>query len=107
MGIVCQPLLLKYKSIVIDADTIRIKFKIFPTPYILRIKKKSVDKEYIRPLLEFVKIIEKERKKQIKAIIKNEILTRAFEGSIKNIIKVRTSQEKTVRISVGRKFFLF
>ncbi|OGM09828.1 hypothetical protein A2Z67_03450 [Candidatus Woesebacteria bacterium RBG_13_36_22] len=61
--------------------SIKIKFKIFPTPKYLRIKNMNIPEEKRIPLLELAKIKERVKKIEIKKEAKNNGTAPVKEGS--------------------------
>jgi len=84
----------------------RIAFNIFPTPKRHRITKIRNEKLYKKPRLEFVRIIERERRAERKSSVRKRIFVKIGAGSTKKTVKTSIVQKVAVAISVGRKFFL-
>ena len=68
---------LKYTSVQIAIARIKTKFKIFPTPRYIRIKKRVREMEAIKPRRECAKRI------VVKKVIKNKGITPKMSGSTK------------------------
>jgi hypothetical protein len=96
----------KYISAANPRPKIKRRFKIFPTPKYLRIRKRTRHKAIINPLLVFVKITANVKSSARKTMRKKIVIIPGIFGSIKYKIPAVSNQKAIMTISVGKKFFL-